>query len=31
MIFRGFSSVDISEVVQNTEDIYEKIENSFRE
>ena len=31
MIVRGFSSASISEAVQNPEDIYEKIENPFRE
>ena len=31
MIVRGFNSAGISEAVQNAEDIYEKIENPFRE
>ena len=31
MIVRGFNSAVISEAVQNAEDIYEKIENPFRE
>ena len=31
MIVRGFSSAGISDVVQNTENIYEKIENPFSE
>ena len=31
MIVRGFNSAGISERVQNAEDIYEKIENPFRE
>ena len=31
MIFRGFSSAGISEAALNAEDIYEKIENPFRE
>ena len=31
IIVRGFNSVGISGAVQNTEDIYEKIENPFRE
>ena len=31
MVARGFNSVGISEAVQNVEDIYEKIENPFRE
>ena len=31
MIFRGFSSAGILKAVLNAEDIYEKIENPFRE
>ena len=31
MIVRGLNSAGISETVQNAEDIYEKIENLFRE
>ena len=31
MIVRGFNSAGISETVENTEDIYEKVENPFRE
>ena len=31
IIVRGFNSAGISEAVQNIEDIYEKIENLFRE
>ena len=31
MIVRGFNSAGILEVVQNAEDIYEKIDNPFRE
>ena len=31
MIVSGFNSVGISQAVQNAEDIYEKIENPFRE
>ena len=31
MIVRGFNSTGISEAVQNAEDIYENIENPFRE
>ena len=31
MIVRGFNSASISEAVQNADNIYEKIENSFRE
>ena len=31
MIVRGFNSAGILEAVQNAEDIYEKIENPFRE
>ena len=31
MIVRGFNSAGISEAVQNAQDIYEKIENPFRE
>ena len=31
MIVRGFNSAGISEAVQNAEDIYENIENPFRE
>ena len=27
----GFNSAGISEIVQNAEDIYEKIENPYRE
>ena len=30
MIARGFNSAGISEIVQNAEDIYEKIENPYR-
>ena len=31
MIVRGFNSTYISEAVQNADNIYEKLENSFRE
>ena len=31
MIVRGFNSAGILEVVQNAEDVYEKIDNPFRE
>ena len=31
MIVKGLNSASISEVVQNAEHIYEKIENPFRE
>ena len=31
MIVRRFTSAGISEGAQNAEDVYEKIENSFRE
>ena len=30
MIVRGFNSAGISEAVQNSEDIYEIIDNSFK-
>ena len=30
MIVRGFNSTCISEAVQNADNIYEKLENSFR-
>ena len=31
MIFRGFNSAGTSEAMQNGENIYEKLENLFRE
>ena len=31
MIIKGFDSAGVSEAVQNAEDIYEKVENPFKE